>query len=43
MAAFFSWRRTRAADLAKCLELHPAKNGAEEAGRAGDAQPIRLG
>jgi hypothetical protein len=34
MDAVFSWRRTRAGDLAKCLQLHPAKNGAELVGDA---------
>lgn len=29
MDATFSWRRTHASDLAECLRLHPAKNGAE--------------
>ena len=32
MAAIFSWRKTRLADLAVCLALHPAKNGAETVG-----------
>jgi hypothetical protein len=32
MDAFFSWRKTRAADLPECLSLHPAKNGAETIG-----------
>ena len=32
MDAFFSWRKTRAADLPECLSLHPAKNGAETVG-----------
>src|ERR1700733_11171662 len=32
MAAIFSWRRTRLADLPACLALHPAKNGAEIVG-----------
>lgn len=32
MGAFFSWRKTQAIDLAACLELHPAKNGAEIVG-----------
>ena len=30
----FSWRKTRAADLAECLKLHPAKLGAEIVGPA---------
>jgi hypothetical protein len=34
MGALFSWRKTQAADLAKCLQLHPAKNGAEVVGPA---------
>src|SRR6201984_3006176 len=34
MDALFSWRKTQAGDLAKCLQLHPAKNGAEIVGRA---------
>jgi hypothetical protein len=34
MDALFSWRKTRAKDLAECLQLHPAKNGAELIGRA---------
>src|SRR5579862_2268129 len=34
MDAFFSWRKTQASDLAKCLQLHPAKNGAEIVGHA---------
>lgn len=39
MDAEFCWRRTRAGDLAKCLQLHPAKNGAELVGngRVADA------
>jgi hypothetical protein len=32
--AFFSWRKTRASDLPECLELHPAKNGAETVGNS---------
>jgi len=32
MESVFSWRKTKAGDLAKCLELHPAKNGAEIVG-----------
>jgi hypothetical protein len=32
MDAFFSWRKTRSIDLPKCLNLHPAKNGAEGVG-----------
>jgi hypothetical protein len=32
MATYFSWRKTRAADLGACLRLHPAKNGAELVG-----------
>jgi hypothetical protein len=32
MGALFTWRRTQAGDLAKCLQLHPAKNGAEIVG-----------
>ena len=34
MDASFSWRKTQAADLAKCLQLHPEKNGAEIVGHA---------
>ena len=34
MDALFSWRKTQASDLAKCLQLHPAKNGAEIVGQA---------
>ncbi|MGH9574010.1 MAG: hypothetical protein ACRD40_10840 [Candidatus Acidiferrales bacterium] len=34
MDAFLSWRKTRPSDLAQCLELHPAKNGAETVGGA---------
>jgi DNA-binding CsgD family transcriptional regulator len=34
MTASFSWRKTRATDLADCLELHPAKNGSEIVGKA---------
>jgi hypothetical protein len=34
MEAFFSWRKTRASDLAECLKLHPAKNGAETVGHS---------
>jgi DNA-binding CsgD family transcriptional regulator len=33
MDAYFSWRKTRASDLPACLNLHPAKNGAEVIGR----------
>jgi hypothetical protein len=33
MDALFSWRKTRASDLAGCLQLHPAKNGAEIVGQ----------
>lgn len=33
MDVLFSWRKTRASDLAKCLQLHPAKNGAEIVGQ----------
>lgn len=32
MAAYFSWRKTAAGDLSECLQLHPAKNGAETVG-----------
>jgi DNA-binding CsgD family transcriptional regulator len=32
MEALLTWRRTQAGDLAKCLQLHPAKNGAELVG-----------
>jgi hypothetical protein len=32
MDGVFSWRKTRASDLAACLKLHPAKNGAETVG-----------
>jgi hypothetical protein len=31
---FLSWRKARADDLAQCLQLHPAKNGAEIVGEA---------
>ena len=34
MDVLLSWRKTRAADLAECLRLHPAKNGAEIVGPA---------
>jgi hypothetical protein len=34
MDALFSWRKTQAGDLAQCLQLHPAKNGAEIVGHA---------
>src|ERR1700687_1500762 len=34
MNALFSWRKTQATDLAKCLQLHPAKNGSEIVGHA---------
>jgi hypothetical protein len=34
MDAVFSWRRAHAGDLAQCLQLHPAKNGAELVGDA---------
>jgi hypothetical protein len=34
MDGFFSWRKTRANDLAACLKLHPAKNGAETVGQS---------
>jgi len=34
MDPLFSWRKTRASDLAACLQLHPAKNGAEIVGKA---------
>jgi hypothetical protein len=34
MDSLFSWRKTRAKDLAECLQLHPAKNGAEIVGPA---------
>lgn len=34
MDVFFSWRKTRPSDLAQCLALHPAKNGAETVGHA---------
>ena len=34
MDATFSWRKTRASDLAECLQLHPAKSGAETVGHA---------
>ena len=34
MTALFPWRRTQARDLAKCLQLHPARNGAEAVGNA---------
>lgn len=32
MDALFSWRKTQTCDLAQCLQLHPAKNGAEIVG-----------
>ena len=32
MDAFLSWRKTRPKDLPECLQLHPAKNGAERIG-----------
>jgi hypothetical protein len=32
MDAVVSWRKTTASDLAECLKLHPAKNGAEIVG-----------
>ena len=32
MDAFLSWRKTQAGDLAECLRLHPARNGAEIVG-----------
>src|SRR5580692_3477367 len=34
MGALFSWRKTQPSDLAECLRLHPAKNGAEIVGHA---------
>ncbi|HKV47089.1 MAG TPA: hypothetical protein VJN69_03275 [Candidatus Acidoferrales bacterium] len=34
MDAYLSWRKTRPSDLAQCLALHAAKNGAEIVGRA---------
>src|ERR1700730_10245773 len=34
MDALFSWRKTPTSDLAECLRLHPAKNGAEIVGHA---------
>jgi len=34
MDGIFSWRKTRATDLADCLALHSAKNGAEIVGNA---------
>jgi DNA-binding CsgD family transcriptional regulator len=34
MDAFFSWRKTQASDLGKCLRLHPAKNGSEIVGHS---------
>jgi len=34
MRALFSWRKTKVNDLAKCLQLHPNKNGAEIVGKA---------
>jgi len=33
MDVYFSWRKTTENDLSACLELHPAKNGAEVVGR----------
>jgi DNA-binding CsgD family transcriptional regulator/predicted SnoaL-like aldol condensation-catalyzing enzyme len=33
MDSLFSWRKTQAGDLAECLQLHPAKNGAEIVGQ----------
>jgi hypothetical protein len=41
MDATFSWRKTRASDLAECLQLHPAKNGAEIVGQARAARAWR--
>src|SRR4029078_13135437 len=34
MDAIFSWRKTQASDLGKCLRLHPAKNGSEIVGHS---------
>jgi DNA-binding CsgD family transcriptional regulator len=34
MDTSFSWRKTKASDLAECLRLHPAENGAEIVGPA---------
>jgi hypothetical protein len=34
MNATLSWRKTRAVDIGECLQLHPAKNGAEIVGQA---------
>jgi DNA-binding CsgD family transcriptional regulator len=34
MDALFSWRKTKASDLANCLQLHPAKNGSEIVGQS---------
>jgi hypothetical protein len=34
MDALLCWRKTQPADVAKCLRLHPAKNGAEIVGHA---------
>ena len=42
MDAFFTWRRTRASDLAECLKLHPAKNGAEGVGPCRTLEAWRL-
>jgi hypothetical protein len=41
MDAFFSWRKTTASDLAECLTLHPAKNGAETVGNCRATQAWR--
>jgi hypothetical protein len=38
MDAVFSWRKTQASDLGKCLQLHPAKNGSEI---VGDSRALR--
>ena len=34
MDGSLSWRKTQPSDLAQCLQLHPAKNGAEVVGHA---------
>lgn len=41
MDVSFSWRKTRASDLTKCLQLHPAKNGAEIVGQSRAAKAWR--
>lgn len=41
MDVVFSWRKTQASDLGKCLQLHPSKNGAEIVGPARAARAWR--